>query len=254
MAELNINEQEIPVGSIVYYVKKHGHEWSVSWGTLEEHYVCESVIQLYDTYNWITVNGIPIKDLDTPTRWQKLPKGWRYDTKLFEIGHDEKAEEFNEIYKNLKISNKEDIQNAINIGLFIKVQDKDYGNPEAEIDKRYGWRIVKKYPNYMAYITYTTVKYNEVYVSYEDAKRVVDEHEAELRRQSELSNLEWSIEQIDKKLDLWSALYHVTDLEKQKLRDRIMGFDNLEDVEVRLFSGNIQWKYWKNRRWMNIEI
>ena len=252
MAELNINRQEIPVGSIVYYVKKHGHEWSVSWGTLEEHYVYESVIQLYDTYNWMTVNGIPIKDLKTPTRWQKLPKGWSYDTKLFEIGHDENYEKFNEICKNLKISNKEDIQKAIDIGLFIKVQDKDYGKPEAEIDKHYGWRLIMRYGDYIS--PHTSVKYNEVYTNYEDAKRVVDEHEAELKRQSELSDLEWSIEQIDNKLDMWAALYSITDLEKQKLRDRIMGFDRLEDVEVRLYCGNIQWKYWKNRRWNNIEI
>ena len=93
-----------------------------------------------------------------------------------------------------------------------------------------------------------------MYVNYEDAKRVVDEHEAELKRQSELSDLEWSIEQIDKTLDLWTALYHVTDLEKQKTRDRIMSFHNLEDVEVRLRGGNIQWKYWKNCRWNNIEL
>lgn len=248
---LDINRKEIPIGSIVYYVKKYGHKWSVNWGTLEEHYIYESVIQLYETYNWITVNGIPIKDLETPTRWQKLPKGWNYDTKLFEIGHDEKYEKFNEIYKNLKISNKEDIQKAIDMGLFIKAQDKDHSKPTAEIDKRYGWRIVKEYDDY---ITYTTVKYNEVYVNYEDAKRVVDEHEAELKRQSELSDLEWSIEQIDKTLDLWTALYHVTDLEKQKTRDRIMSFHNLEDVEVRLRGGNIQWKYWKNCRWNNIEL
>ena len=253
MSELNINRQKIPIGSIVYYVKKQGYKWSVNWGTLEEHYVSESVIQLYAVCDCRTVNGVPIKELKVPTRWQKLPKGWGYNTQLLEIGFDKKYEEFNEIYKKLKINNKEDIKKAIDIGLFIKAQDKDYCKPEVEIDKNYGWRIIKKYDNCINYITYTTVKYNEVYLNYEDAQRVVDEYEAELKRQSELSDLEWSIEQIDKKLDLWAALYKITDIEKTELRDRIMNFNNLEDVEVRLFGKNIQWKYFGKRHWNNIE-
>ena len=33
-----------------------------------------------------------------------------------------------------------------------------------------------------------------------------------------------------------------------------MNLSDLEDVEVRMNAGNIQWKYCKNKRWQNIEI
>ena len=29
---------------------------------------------------------------------------------------------------------------------------------------------------------------------------------------------------------------------------------NVEDIETRIFGGNIQWKYWKNKKWNNIEL
>lgn len=29
---------------------------------------------------------------------------------------------------------------------------------------------------------------------------------------------------------------------------------NVEDIETRLFGGNVQWKYWKNKKWLNIEV
>ena len=37
-SELNINRQEIPIGTVVFYIEKHGHEWKVEFGTVEEHY------------------------------------------------------------------------------------------------------------------------------------------------------------------------------------------------------------------------
>ena len=39
MSELDINPKIYPIGSVVYFIKKHGHEWEVSYGIVEEHYV-----------------------------------------------------------------------------------------------------------------------------------------------------------------------------------------------------------------------
>ena len=30
--------------------------------------------------------------------------------------------------------------------------------------------------------------------------------------------------------------------------------DKVEDIEVRIFNGEIQWKYDKNKKWRNIEL
>ena len=49
-------------------------------------------------------------------------------------------------------------------------------------------------------------------------------------------------------------MYHIPDNQKKSYRDFIMNLSDLEDVEVRMNAGNIQWKYWKNKRWQNIEI
>ena len=69
-----------------------------------------------------------------------------------------------------------------------------------------------------------------------------------------MSDLEWSIEQIDKDIDRWAAIYDISTEEKAKFRERIMCIDKLENVETRLFGGMVQWKYEDKKRWMNIEV
>ena len=84
--------------------------------------------------------------------------------------------------------------------------------------------------------------------------KVINEHDAEFKRQSELSDYDWSVEQIDKELSRWAYMYSISVEEKQRYRDWILSLDKIEDVEIRIFQGNIQWKYWRNQRWMNIEV
>ena len=53
---------------------------------------------------------------------------------------------------------------------------------------------------------------------------------------------------------LWEGLSGSSENEVKQYRDWLLGMKNVEDIEVRLSGGNIQWKYWKNKRWMNIEL
>ena len=48
--------------------------------------------------------------------------------------------------------------------------------------------------------------------------------------------------------------YRVSDEQKQKCRDWIMELKDIEDVEIRLSQGYIQWKYLKNKKWSTIEL
>ena len=93
-----------------------------------------------------------------------------------------------------------------------------------------------------------------MYFTYEEAKKEVEDNIVEFNRQANLSDYDWSVEQIDKTLGFWKHLSGSTDNEVKHYRDWLLGMSNVEDIEVRLFGGNIQWKYWKNKRWMNIEL
>ena len=83
---------------------------------------------------------------------------------------------------------------------------------------------------------------------------MIDDIKNELQRQSKLSDEEWNIEQIDKTLNMWSYVYNKTDEEKEKYRNWILELNNIEDVEIKMFGGALQWKYAKNKRWSTIDL
>lgn len=245
---LNLNGKEIPIGSVGYYVKKRGNDWRVDFGIVKEHYVSAIGLQLVELADRMLINGIPRKEFETPTVWKKLPKGYSYNTKLFEISFLPLQEEL----KNRKIENPDDILWLYENGIFVNVQDNDHAKIEAEISKENGWRIIRKYDKTEK--CYISVNCHEVYTTYEDAQRVVDDYYAELERQANLSDYDWSVEQIDRVLDMWAKRNGISDKEKKAYRDWILEREKVEDIEVRSFSDEIQWKYYKNKRWMNIEL
>ena len=265
-----INNKEFEIGELVYFIDKYAipYKYTVKFGTVLENY-CDAVcIQLYDIrkdrivkeYNYkdnnvnsdkVKITETPYENYATPSRWKKLPKGWNYATKLVETGWVSTG-----LRKGLCIDNPTDILDAIDEGFLQKVNDIDYSYIDTEIDSKLGWRAIKRYEGGLKgyHPFYTSVRPNEVYATYEEAKAVSDAYEAELERQASLSDLEWSIEQIDCDLNRWAKIYHISDELKQKYRDWIMQLKNLEDVETRVAEGNIQWKYWKNKRWMCINL
>ena len=62
------------------------------------------------------------------------------------------------------------------------------------------------------------------------------------------------MEQINNTLDRWAAFYSIANEQKKLVFDFITSLPNLEDIEVRIYSSNIQWKYWKKKKWNNIEV
>lgn len=252
--ESDINRKKFEVGSVVYFVDKFANrEWEVWFGTVEEHYPSCICIQLYD-YNRIRIiNGIPENEFKTPSRWQKLPKYWSYDTQLIDVrvknAWPERADT-----NRLFIYNPEDVAEAIKDKILVKVQDLAYGHYETEISAKDGWRVVYKYEYGEHHPSTTSVYWHEVYATYAEAKAVVDAHKAELERQANLSDYDWSVEQIDNTLGFWAHNHGISDDEKKRYRDWILSQDCVEDIEVRIHSGGLQWKYWKNQRWMDINL
>ena len=49
-------------------------------------------------------------------------------------------------------------------------------------------------------------------------------------------------------------VYNKTEKKKKKYRNWILELNNIEDVEIKMFGGALQWKYAKNKRWSTIDL
>lgn len=254
---LDINRKEIPVGTVVYYVDKYkyktaGRTWGVGFGIVEEHYTTEICLQLLEPRDTRRIDGIPIQEFQSHGPWHKLPKGWTYNTKLYRETYDEVPE-----LSSVDIRKPEDILKAYRSGWLVKVQD-NYSisrHVDTEIDSKHGWRIVLKVPPmHPLHRSYISLPFREIYRSYDEAKAVVDAEYAEFDRQAALSDYDWSVEQIDRTLDRWAALYEIEPERKSEARERLLDMKNVEELDTRLSYGGIQWKYEKNRRWNVLQV
>lgn len=256
---MDINRKEFPIGSLVYYINKYNPKgqlgWSVKYGFVEEHYPGTIVLKLVEPFDCTTINGIPKKELVTPTKWQKLPKGWTYNTELIHFEHDEtlfpncnKAKE-----TKFDIKNPETIINAYKNSWLVEINKNDHSRVETEITKD-GWRIIRNF-YYSKYVPeFVSLDFRDVYGTYDDAQKVIDAHNAELKHQAELSDYDWSVEQIDKTIDKMITLGADVEL-ANKYKNFILKQENVEDIETRLSStGGFQWKYCSQKRWKTVEI
>ena len=238
-------------GDIVYWCRHQGNaNYSVAYGMVDEQFsdaVCIDYLELKERR---LVDGVPLEDFESGDHFRKLPKGWSCNTRLFEITYREEPN-FNGEY--IDITNPDCIKHAYDIGMLVKSDTIFHGNIEAEITKD-GFRIRKTYPQWRHHITHTSVVPYKVYSTYDEAKKEVDENIAEFHRQAALSDYDWSVEQIDKTLNRWQKITDVSDIEKNKYRECLLAMKTVEDIETRIFDYHIQWKYWKNKRWNNIEL
>ena len=241
---------EYQIGDVAYYVKRRGHIWSVEYGIVAETFLNTLALQLLEVADTTLINGIPKKEFETPSRWTKLPKGWNVETKLFEIHHAPMPDEL----KELSFKNKEDILKAYEEGYLVKVSDNDHSKIQEEINKDLGWRIIRSYYNVTHKPDLISLWYKDVYKTYNEAFEVVTKHELALKQQSEMSEYDWAVKDIDETLNRWAGIYGVSDEIKSKYRKWLLNLDDIENVETRIYSKCIQWKYFENKRWLNIEL
>ena len=249
------NKVKAKPGDIVYWMKIAPFGPTVEWGMVDEvlsDCVCVDYLEVYERR---LVNGIPIDEFESETRYKKLPKGWTYSTALFEISYAPLKEEYKKYFAPIKTI-PDLIKQAYKDGYLIKRYQKFQGEITADITKD-GYRIIKRTPVWYMSSNHkplaTTVLHGKYYLNYEEAADECLAYRAELKRQSELSDEEWSKEQIMKDLKLWQRIYGHTDEEVEHIYNTLCGFKDVEDIETRVFDGYIQWKYWKNKKWHNIE-
>ena len=244
-------EKRFNPGDIVYWCHQNGHEYSVHYGMVDEQFSDAVCVDYLVPRERRRVDGVPIDEFQSEQRYRKLPKGWSYDTKLFEITYDPLTEE--EITFTIDITNPESIKSAYDKGFLVKDSTIYHGNIETDITKD-GFRIIKKYPMWKYHIDHISVRPDKVYFTYEEAKKEVDDNIVEFHRQASLSDYDWSVEQIDKTLNHYKAINDATDEEVKQYKDWLLSMDNIEDIETRMFGCNIQWTYWKNKKWNYIEL
>lgn len=241
-------------GDVVYWVGRHRHspyEYYVDYGIVDEEFsdaVCIDRLHIRDNRY---INDVPYKEFPSVTKWQKLPKGWTYNTELFamEWRNNDWA-----VLNTLRIDNPEDIKKALELEILVYLKDYDQTVPHSEIDKKFGWRIRKEHDDSVYVYPHVTLQKDNAFKTYAEAQAVIDAQEAEWKRQSELTDEEWSIEQINNDLQRWAKIYSKSPEEVQKVRDFLLGMDKVEDIETRVFGGDFQWKYWKNKKWRTIVL
>ena len=241
-------------GDVVYWVGRRRHspyEYYVDYGIVDEEFsdgVCVDRLHIRDNRY---INDIPYKEFPSVTKWQKLPKGWTYNTELFEM---EWRNNDWAVLNTLRIDNPEDIKKALELGILIYLKDYDQTVPHSEVSNKLGWRIRKEHDNSSYIYPYVTLQKDNAFKTYEEAQAVIDAQEAEWKRQSELTDEEWSIEQINHDLLRWAKIYSKSPEEVQRVREFLLGMDKIEDIETRIFGEDFQWKYWKNKKWRTIVL
>lgn len=247
-------EKRFNKGDIVYWCHRNIYKgYTVQCGMVDEQFSDAVIIDFLVPRERRLIDGIPIDDFKNEERYRKLPKGWTYNTKLFELTEEVLDKEENNFLKNCKISDSKLIKDAYNKGYLVK-KDKIYGGRiESEVTNK-GFRIVKTYVMCEPHITHTSISPNKLYFSYEEAKKEVDDKTAEFYRQSELSDYDWCVEQIDKNLKKYKFLNSLSDDEVKLYRDWILNQKNVEDIETRIYMKYFQWRYLDKKRWNNIEL
>lgn len=245
-------EKRFSNGDIVYWCHSEGNgKYHVAWGMVDEQFSDAVVIDYLTLRERRLINGVPIDEFKD-NHYKKLPKGWTWNTRLYSITYaDDMTDDEQNFVFDLK--NPDCVKEAYNKGYLVKDSTIFHGVIEEEITKE-GYRIVKKYPNWRHHIDHVSVMPHKVYFTYGEAEKEVNDNRAEFTRQAELSDYDWSVEQIDHTLNRWKIINDASDKEVQSYREWLLGLKNIEDIETRVFGGNIQWKYWKNKKWNYIEL
>lgn len=242
-------EKRFNHGDIVYFVKNKNREPSVQYGMVDEQFSDKVCIDYLAPKENRFINDVKIDEFENWEKPKKLPKGWTWNTHLYEITYEEQPKELN----NVGMDNPNNIKLMYEKGYLVKKSTIFSGKIDTEIDKE-GYKIVKKYPMWETVYNGTNIRSDEVYRTYEEVKSKVNEYNAELKRQADLTDAEWSMELIENEIKRWIHFEGISDSRSRKAYEFFKSFGNqIENVEVRFIGQGLQWKYWKNKKWNTID-
>ena len=250
------NPQDMPIGSIAYYITWDAfNPPAIKFGLVEAHYTYSIVLTMLDVNrSGRSIEGVPYNEF-TATEWRKLPKNWNYQMRLFELEWGNYGY-IMQRYKDIDVTDPKSILQAYNDGILVKTEDNDYGKVQTEIDRTHGWRIVKSYYNVKIPPWNKSFDFREVYKDYASAQTAIEKHNTDLERIMNMTDEEYAIYEFTKVID---ETPNISEKYRQHCKDFLMQQDNKEDIVVRRHSGGtvwdiyIQWKYNRNQRWNTIE-
>lgn len=252
-------ENRFSKGDVVYWCEREGGRLFVDYGIVEEQFFDGVYINLLSLKERRRVNGIPLdefKNTCTSSKRKKLPRGWNYNTQLYELTTDAWTPEEEKILQKIDITDPKQIREAYDKGILVERAKIFTGDIYEDITNE-GYRIVTKCHMWETYRpTRRTIRSDKVYFTYKEAEAEKDANIEELKRQAELSDEEWSWELIKKDVERYSKLYwgiHYAEKINQYL-EFFKNLPNIEDIETRFSGGTLQWKYCKNKAWKNVFI
>ena len=259
-----LNPKELPIGTVAYYVKRRKNRYFVDYGIVYDNYSDCVVLQRLTFRDRRMIvseffkEPVPFKDFPHQTEWRKLPKGWSWNTQLFSYVMQEETDA--EKNANIRLDEPETIIKAYNDGVLVNVRDVPYEKIEAVIEGKFGYKLIRKSKEPERVIDpdgpvdTVGIAWIQCFSTYAEAKAACDKYEAELEAQAEMSDLEWSVSLIDHDIDRWAKLRGISDENKARARDYLMGLKDLENVETRVIGEGLQYKYWKHKRWVTVPI
>lgn len=241
--------EKYPPESVVYFVKGNiPHGYDVNFGIVKEYYSDRILLQMVCMKDCRLVNGIPWSDFPDWSEWKKVPKDWTYSTQLFHQTYTPIDDDLG----TLDFTNPESILKAYKTGALINNKDYDFRHIEVEFEKDGKYRLVKKFYNYEITPANTRfLEYGKVHKTYKEAKSEADNIMAEFNRQVNLSDYDWSLEQIDKKIDNFISIE-----ESQKYKDFIRNNftqKEIEDMDIRVSMMKLQIKK-KGQKWHDLVL
>lgn len=265
-----VNPKDIPIGSVVYFVRKKQNAYFVDYGLCIDHYKDCVAIQRVERRDRTLVSSeftkkpVPIADFPNVTEWRKLPKDWwtRWRGHIFEYTSEPMTEE--EAAFRIAPDEPQTIVEAYNRGYLVNVGDNPHSKIDCVIDKANGYRLEKRYEwegfgktadNYrFVHQDVVGIDFWQCFTTYQAAQEACDKYREALEAQAKLTDLEWSILLINKDIDRWAARHQASSANKASAKAYLMRLKDLENVETRVTHEGIQYKYWKNTRWLDVPI
>lgn len=242
-------DRHIKNGTIVYWLKYSIYGYNIEYGIVLDHWSDKVAVERLVTSNKTTIDGVDIHCVSFPTKPKKLPKNWSYDMKMYESSIELTEQE--EEVRHLEFTT-ENIQKLYDDGFLIPASAEAYwhGHIETVIEKG-EWYLKYVYDSKSARFL---KNWNEIFLTKEAAQERINEINAENNRVANLSDYDYNVERLDKLLDKCKDIYHMSDDEAEKIRTKIIQLDDFEDLEFRLVYARVQFKNWKKKRWIEVEV
>lgn len=198
------------------------------------------------------IKPTPIDQFHTEQEWHKLPKHWDLHNDLFTISYDLSDEDRKKLH-NIRYGYPDEIMDGLREGVLVPAIEKFRGEVNTEIDHD-RWRVYKRYPNWtlrygMPSPIGITKNRDEVFDNYSDAKTFLNKYLEDKKSEEEMTDLEWSIEQIKKCI----KKHTVCEEDADAIWNLVKDFSRLEDLDFRFCNNKFQYKYFPEmKEWKDL--